>query len=511
MRPYGEDAESLSSETSEHSIVDTIEHLWQTLKDKRARVTEIKSEMSKQRRKLRELRRERDDADNALQAVLRPMLVNPRILLNMSPNILRDRLAEVQKMWNEYNLHESMYEGQELVLDEEEESLTYAEIRFFSVLATGRGGVEPAPRPRDQPLTPTYPSDVPLELRGISPEGPKEELHQLYVKLTSSVGDLQNAKEQHAELQAERKAVEEEIAVKKLIDRAVPQETLNSLEEYHFEEKRVGQRVENLQIQTGKLKQLCEKEGVMRKHMSIGMQYFLDPTGKWEEEIDLEEESANPHPLRHDLFQELLSQPEHVLAHPMPLTTGEALRRAEHLPNDDPGKRDSLRSARREHTIETLLVQGSARQSKAQFVNRWLLQALQLSSLQISCLYDTFVTGSGLLIRNSVLWQNDVLHYWFRDETMVRGPEESDTESEVAKERRGSAGDQYVPTPPMSRAMSFPSATISSMSRVTDGSSARTIDGSFFRTGIGPTTSQAGRLGHSTWSTAVFPSIVSHA
>jgi hypothetical protein len=59
--------------------------------------------------------------------------------------------------------------------------------------------------------------------------------------------------------------------------------------------------------------------------------------------------------------------------------------------------------------------------------------------------------------------------------------------------------------------MSFPSATISSMSRATDESSARTIDGSFFRTGLGPAPSQTSRRGHSTWSTAVFPSIVSRA
>ncbi|KAH8174331.1 hypothetical protein LIA77_05750 [Sarocladium implicatum] len=510
-RKYGADTDISDSDSSEDSIVDTIEHLWQTLKDKRAKVAEIKSVMSDQRRNLRELRRRRDDADNSLQAVLRPMLVNPRALMHLSPHTLRDRLAEVQKMWNDYNLHESMYEGQELVLDEEEEALTYAEIRFFSVLATGRGGAEPVPRPRDQPLTPTYPSDVPLELRGISPEGPKEELHPLYVKLTSTVGDLQNAQEQHAELQADREALEEDIAVKKSIDRAIPLDALTSLEECQYEEKRLGQRVESLRIQTGRLKQLCEKEGVMRKHMSVGMQYFLDPTIKYEEDIDLEEESPNSHPLRHDQFPELLTQPDHILAHPLPLTTEEAVKRAEQLPNDDPSKRDSIRSARKEHTIETLLMQASSRESKAHFVNRWLLQALRLSSLQVSCLYDTFVTGSGLLIRNTALWQNDVLHYWFRDDTMARSFEESDVESEVAKARRGSADDQYVPTPPMSRAMSFPSATISSMSRATDESSARTIDGSFFRTGLGPAPSQTSRRGHSTWSTAVFPSIVSRA
>ncbi|KAK0392097.1 hypothetical protein NLU13_1595 [Sarocladium strictum] len=503
------DSSSDATTVSDVTLAETIEQLWQSLKDKRSKVSEIKSDMSRQRRELRALRRKRDDADNALMNILRPMLINQRSVLNMSQHILRERLFEVQDLWNDYNHREAIYEGLELLLDEEEESLNYTEIRFFSVLAAGRTEQDTAPQPKDRNPTPTPLFDVPIELRGISPEGPKEELHPHYVKLTSMVGDLQNAKEQHAELQAEREAFEEDIAVKRSTNQEVPLDTIRSLEESRVEEHRLGQRVESLKVQTDKLKSVCEKEGVMRKHMSIGMQYFLDPTIDYESDIDLDDGLKVANPLRHARFPELLSQPDHIMADPLPLTPLGAVKRAEQLSMASPDNREKLRLARKEYAIENRL-KGDERQSKSEFVNRWLLQILQLSSLEASCLYDTFNSRSRLVIRNTALWQKDVLHYWFRDDTVVQYEEDQDRVSEDRNDN-GSVSGFYADTPPMSKAMSraesAPLRGMSPMSRASDDGSAKTLDGNFCLPEIAVL---AGDLGdadraHNAWSTTTSP------
>jgi hypothetical protein len=216
--------------------------------------------------------------------------------------------------------------------------------------------------------------------------------------------------------------------------------------------------------------------------MSIGMQYFLDPTVDYESEIELEDELPVANPLRHARFPELLSQPDHIMADPLPLTTLAALRNAEQLPMDDPKNRETIRMARKEHIVECLL-QGRERQSKSEFVNRWLLQILQQSPLEASCLYETFISQSKLFIRNTTLWQKDVLHYWFRDETVVQYDEDPDQVSDERK-NNGSVGGFYADTPPMSKAMSraesAPLRSMSPISRATDDSSAKTLDGNFY-------------------------------
>ncbi|KAL2211881.1 hypothetical protein CC79DRAFT_1329158 [Sarocladium strictum] len=458
--------------------------------------------MSRQRRELRALRRKRDDADNALMKLLRPMLVNSRSVLNMSPSLLRDRFWEVQNRWNDYNHREAMYEGQELLLDEEEEALNFMEIRFFSVLAAGRIDHETVLVSKDRLNKPAAPFDVPLELRGISAEGPTEELHPHYIMLTSTVGDLQNAKEQHAELRAEREALEADLTIKQATQQLIPRETVKSLNECKEEEKRLVQRVDNLHTQTHKLKELCEREGVMRRHMSIGMQYFLDPMAAKDEDIDLEDGLPATDSLRHPRFPQLMSRPDHILANPFPQTTREALARANKLPMDDPENREDLRNARKEYAVESLL-SGSERQSKSEFVNRWLLQALQTSSLETSRLYDTFTDNSRLVIRNTALWERDVLHYWFRDGTLVEYDWDQD---ELPSEDRNIDG-SVRGTPPMSRAESAPQPGMSPISRASDDDSAKTLDGGFR---LPETVSVAAEVNH-TWSGTTSPQIMSAA
>ena len=165
VRQTDEDAdeEEKGSVASGVSSQGEIESLWQQLKEKRARLNEIKTQMARRRKELRDLRRKKDDADNAFMSVIRPILVNQRGLLHTSQSLLDRRLGDMQRVRTEYHFLESNYEGLEVMLDEEEEELNGLETRFFSILATGRAkATRHVSPPEDSDPAFNYPSDVPF-------------------------------------------------------------------------------------------------------------------------------------------------------------------------------------------------------------------------------------------------------------------------------------------------------------------------------------------------------------
>lgn len=458
-----------------------IEQLWQLLKEKRSKVASIKQDMAARRKELRVLRRKRDDADNSMMNLLRPVLVNHRSISHISASALSAHLGEVQSLWGEYTHLEATYEGQELLLDEEEETLYYAETRFFTILASGRTKLESTRPAKKRPLEASYPTNVPLDLRGISPEGPTEDLHPCYVRLTSTYGDLQNAIELHEELMADKKAHEEDAEVRQATGRQPHQETKEFWATFDEEQERLHKAVVDLERQTEDLKQYCQSQGLMRKHMSIEMEYALDPTIRYDnlelDDVDTIVESQVP--LTHGRFPELLSDPQHVLAENFPVTSQQALERAQRPQTHTQPDREHMRRVHKEFAIERLFVGGKEELSKPELVNRWLLQSLRLSPFEAALLYETFLAESRLKIRDTWRWQHDVLHYWFRDMTMlVRGS--YDGESQI---NHYGSNRLVFATPPRSRAASDHAAMVrSSADRVRDDSSdAKTVQGDFYK------------------------------
>ena len=206
-----------------------------------------------------------------------------------------------------------------------------------------------------------------------------------------------------------------------------------------------------------RLKKVCEDKGVMRKHLSVRMQYALNPLMEYEDlelddkEVILEERKT----MAHDRFPELLTRPDHVLAEPLPLTASDSLKAAMQLTDDDPNKRELARLANKEDSIDHLMQEADDSMGKADFVNRWLLQELRLSPLNVLLLHSTFVTSQSLKIRDPWRWQLDVLHYWWRDVTTTK------TAEQRAPHLMTSIGSNFssrpraaAPSPPMSRAAS---------------------------------------------------------
>lgn len=443
------DIESVASDVSSYAEV---ELLWQQLKEKRARLGEIKAQMAERRQELRRLRRQRNDADNAFMSLIRPMLVSQRGILQTSIRVLDSRVADMQDLRDEYHARESDYETLEQMMDDEEKQLNGLETRFFSLLAAGQTKAHRAPRSITSEDSLDKTPDLPIELRGIAADKALEDVHPLYVKLTSAVGDLENAREELEDLFYVNHQYEFEAELKKTTGKSTTQDMEEFFEEFPAEEARMRGEVAKLENRVRHLKKACEDKGVMRKHMSLRMAYALDPNTKFDD-MELDDESsilAKHKSLAHDVFPELVSQPNHVLAEPEPQTSLKAYTTAAALPDDDPQKRDRQRLAAKEYSIDSF-TRGQDGGGTGDFVNRWLLQQLRMSRLNVQLLHSTFISSRSLKIRNLWRWQHDVIFYWWRDNTVDL------TEGEDPGHRFTTLGSDYssrLGTPEMSRAAS---------------------------------------------------------
>ncbi|KAL7930607.1 hypothetical protein V8C35DRAFT_312456 [Trichoderma chlorosporum] len=412
--------ESLHSNDSSHG---EIELLWQQLKEKRAKLSGTRAEMRSRRKQLREKRREKDAADNAFMSVVRPMLISRGELFQAPSNLFESRLEKMQQLRDDYQVLESSYEMLEAMLDEEERDLSILETRFFSILAAGQTKEERQLDASSDSGAANFNVDqveIPYELRGISPFGPVEDAHPLYVDLTSAVGYLGNARDEYADLLSTKEQYEEEQQLKKTTNQKASdeQDMKEFFEEFPSEEQRMVGVITNLESQVSRLRTICEDRGIMKKHMSVKMEYALDPQIKYDD-LDLDDEQtilSNCKTLGHAEFNELLSQPDHVLADE-PLTPLGALKAAIRLPNHHPKKGLRKKLASKEYAIDNLMRECDGGK-KADYVNRWLLHQLRLSPLNAVLLRSTFQASRSLKIRDMWRWQCDVMHYWWRDNTM---------------------------------------------------------------------------------------------
>ncbi|KAI9155235.1 hypothetical protein HJFPF1_07816 [Paramyrothecium foliicola] len=400
-----------------------IEGIWQALKQKRDKLIDLRMKMANVRKELGQSRRKKDGADNAFMSMVRPLLVNlfnQQDLLHVSVGLFERRWMDMQRLGDEYHFLESNYEDLEAVVDEEEEALYSLETRFFSLLASDHAWTSPlVAKTAEREKSTSIISDTPEILLGISRDGPQEDLHPLYVELTSAVGDLENAKEDYHDLCWLKDHYEEELHLKQRTGQKIPSELLEFLEEFPTEESAIRTSMNELQEEVKRLRQLCEEKKVMRKHMSARMAHLLDPSTEFEDlELDNKEVIlGKPQTLTHYRFPELLSQPDHVLARPLPLTALGALKRALQMSDADPQKPAKQRLASKEYSITRLLQDTIGGEGKGGFVNRWLLHQLRLSPINLVLLQTIFLSSCLLRIKDPWRWQCDVLHFWWSDGT----------------------------------------------------------------------------------------------
>ncbi|KAM5356416.1 hypothetical protein ACJ41O_003062 [Fusarium nematophilum] len=334
----------------------------------------------------------------------------------------------MQRLRTEYQALEGDYEELEVKLDEEEDELNTLETRFFSLLAVGHArALKPSSEVQPMHDEDKYAKDMPNDLKGISRDGPLDDLHPLYVELMSTVGDRENAKEELEELLFVNEQHKGEMKMKKAAGMELSEYEVEFFTEFPSDEQQMRATVARLEEEVARLRQLCEEKGVMRKHLSARVAYLLYPQEGYEDldldldlDMDMDDDSVmreHQSDLAHPKFPVLLSQPEHVLPEKgLPQTPRGALTTAAKLPNTDPSKPHRMQVASKEYAIDRLVVE-YGEGGKGDFINRWLLHQLRRSSMSVLLLYKIFVNSQALKIRDLWRWQSDVLHYWWKDDT----------------------------------------------------------------------------------------------
>lgn len=416
LDPAGDDHAN-GSEASEASSAGEIEVLWTKLKEKRLKLNVMKSEMSNRRKELRDLRLRKDDADNAFMSVIRPMLISDQGPSQTPTDLLERKFADMQTLRSEYHFLEGSYETLEVALDKEEAALNSLETRFFSLLGAGHTRPDRLPTDTDSETEEVeYFKNMPLLLKGISPHGPVEERHPLYMELLSTVGDLENAKEEYEDLLFAKEQYDYDLEIDEVERMPPDEEEIEFRAEYPQRKQQLQDSITQLQTAMDELRQLCETKGVMFQHRGARIDYLLYPKESYEDiELDDVEEIRKKHnSIVHDRFDLLLTQPDHVLDKNGPFTPRGALKAAAALLDEDVQKKSKLQLAAKEYAIERLVLERGD-DKYGDFVNRWLLYQLRTSRLEAIVLHREFVRITSLNIRDFWRWQSDVLHYWSSD------------------------------------------------------------------------------------------------
>ena len=448
---------SSSSDTeSVHNSSDSrLPLLWTRLQEQRQRIRSLRKAMSEQRREIQRLRRKKDDADNAFMGTLRPHLAttNGPAAPPLPMDSLRTHFSDMQAIRTDFNTAEHEYEAKEVEIDCEEKELLVLEAEFFGLLygktsEPDNASVKSDEEDHDEDQRP--PSRI--SLLGISAERPAD-VHPLYRSLLDAVGDRQLAKEHHTDLMMHRDAILYHLETKLKLDQrrdeqgiskwdsTISEDELGSLKsslpglldvdesltklgsnlkgddleflrEFKVEEKAARERVEETEAEVSRLRTLCIEKDVVPKDAPYYEEYtiFADTEGPKMESMTINDEHpARPGSLAHPRFPILLSNPRHILRDE-PLTTRAALKAAVGLPPEDPRRDQLLADARDEHTITALM---HAAKNKSDFINRWLLQRLRISPMEVEMLYSVF--SSYLKVVNVARWQGDVLYFWMRD------------------------------------------------------------------------------------------------
>ncbi|KAK4191409.1 hypothetical protein QBC35DRAFT_448334 [Podospora australis] len=296
-------------------------------------------------------------------------------------------------------------------------------------------------------------------LLGISADRP-EDLHPLYRDLLEAVGDREIARESEEDLRMSRERIlsnieldfhrkriknnpgesisEEHLDKLKTSLDVVPtdaiefkarfgvsicEDDLEFLRDYDCEIKRVQRNLEGCLQTVGRLRDLCEKKGVMRKHVSYSEEVtILWGSGKslppGDGNMMLEEPHYNQS-IRvpsHPRFPILLSHPSHVLEL---ITPQRALERALALRRDDPESAQRRAECMKELGITVLMKNV---ESKPDYINQWLIHRLRTSPLEAELMLTVFEVETSSKVVNLRRWQEDVLFHWRLDRAATMSP-----------------------------------------------------------------------------------------
>lgn len=381
------------------SLEETRKH-WEMLNAQRLHVRGLLDELRKERANMKALAQIKDDADRDLEIAIRKDPLGP------NRDTLESYLVAIRTSRLKYQAAETIVDQLIENVDDATFEADILEKRFYSRL--GRQTLtenvsEAIDETQEQEKAPSR-----MSLRGIGPDRP-EDIHPSYERLREVYGDLQLAREYYNNLTIKKAVLESE-------DRdllgAYEVEFLDDFED-SLEQAKV-----DVQASAWKFEQLrgeCAAKSLIPQSSPFFEDDFFSGHHKVQfsgaEDISLDEHWVDEATLSHPLYPLLVTNPKHVLSSP-PLTSKGALREALMLPPATSGRNQEIQEAMHEHSIATLL-QDANPEDKNDYINRWLLQKLRISPLEVEILSLTF--RKILKILDYERWQRDVLRFWSQD------------------------------------------------------------------------------------------------
>ncbi|KAI4591820.1 hypothetical protein KJ359_012201 [Pestalotiopsis sp. 9143b] len=381
------------------SLEDTRKH-WEILNTQRLQVRGLLDELRKERANMKALAQMKDDADRDLEIAIRK---DP---LGSNRDTLEPYLVAIRTSRLKYQAAETIVDQLIENVDDATFEADILEKRFYSRL--GRQNLaENVPGAIDETQSQEK-APSRMSLRGISPDR-FEDIHPSYERLREVYGDLQLAREYYNNLTIKKAVLESE-------DRDVlGAYELEFLDDF---EDSLEQAKVDVQASAWKFEQLrgeCAAKGLIPQSSPFFEDDFFGGHHKAHysgaEDISFDEHLVDEGTLSHHRYPLLVTNPKHVLNSP-PLTSKGALREALMLPPTTSGRNQEIQEAMHEHSIATLL-QDANPEDKNDYINRWLLQKLRISPMEVEILSLTF--RKILKILDYERWQRDVLRFWSQD------------------------------------------------------------------------------------------------
>ena len=402
-----------------------VRDLWGELRRKREDIYATRLEMTRDRKALRDLRHRKNDADNKMLSMIRRVL--PKL-----GNEHRRSFADAQALRTEYTTQENNYESRELALDSLEAELLLLETKFFTGLSYRAGADKDTQWSPRTPSPPPDDADIPLELKGISPDGPQEATHPLYKRFQDAVGNFNLASENWHDLLSARAGIDFKLTIDKHLGlERLEEEEIEFLDEFPQEEARRSEELQEARGRVERLRDVCVEQGVMRRHLPLHILYVLYkhfPMSEDEDETDLGEDidlsDDTPSQLvrkgrARPFLWRLMSQEAHLFGE-TPLLPPAALEAARKLPSDDAQREARIRDAEEEQFLHGIF-NGCPAHNPAAFVNRWLFHQLRISPHMGHLLYNMEDEDAELDI---LAWQEHVLSAWWDEDVLPAGPVE---------------------------------------------------------------------------------------
>lgn len=400
---------------------DILKARWQEVAECKVEADTIRRRIKRGKYRVDQARLERDVADNTFMSSLRPAQTD-RTSLNtvVDTKCLQERFQQLQATRDAYQRKALVLVDLENNLVENEAKLDLLERRLINHLRhTTRGSTT------REPVKVQVPEQSQSDLLKDLEIEPAKVSNPLYQRFLVALRSISLVREDRAELLARRAKLEERKRLLMIFEEyhpaalryATPLEDrdIEFIIGFEREERRMSGEIDRWRKDAERLLQIAWESNLLPQHAPLE-----DVQSWYPGEVSIDEDLGYDHMKAASTepkdFPILLSNPRHLLGD-FPITAEDSLKRAARIPEGHPQRSNAIASAAKEVSIQNLV---SDAEDMPNFINRWLLQSLRTSRLEVNALCSSYLASGDIGVFDIEKWQWDVLHNWWEDEAHMR-------------------------------------------------------------------------------------------